>query len=138
MPQDPQGELIPTGGGDSIPLDRPIMSIGRRESCDISLKFPNISGLHCELSFREGYWQIKDMGSTNGVKVNGERTLQKPLRPGDELAIANRRYTIQYNLSAAAQEALESEMSEHEDLRSMSLMEKAGLAKPKRRSSDDD
>src|ERR1700733_2945230 len=103
-----EGELIPLGGGDNIPLDRRVMTVGRRESCDICLKFPNISGLHCELSFRDGYWFVRDMGSSNGLKVNGIRMLQRPLKPGDELAIANRRYTIQYNISTFGQDNLES------------------------------
>ena len=133
-----QGELIPTGGGDSIPLVRRVMTVGRRESCDICLKFPNISGLHCELSFRDGYWFIRDMGSSNGIKVNGARKLQRPLRPGDELAVANRRYTIQYNLSTSGQSHLESVLSEEEGLRSQSLLEKAGLAKPKGHSDEED
>src|ERR1700692_585132 len=101
---DVQGELIPTGGGDSIPLHRRVITMGRRESCDICLKFQNVSGLHCELSFRDGYWFIRDLGSANGVKINGERVLQRALRPGEEVVIANRRYTIQYNLSAAGLE----------------------------------
>jgi pSer/pThr/pTyr-binding forkhead associated (FHA) protein len=133
-----QGELVPLGGGDSIPLVRRVMTVGRRDSCDISLKFPNISGLHCELSFRDGYWFVRDMGSSNGIKVNGARTLQRPLRPGDELAIANRRYTVQYNINSRGQEALELILSEEEGLRSMSLLEKAGLAKPKGAKDDDD
>lgn len=132
-----QGELIPIGGGDSIPLARPLMTLGRRESCDICLRFPNISGLHCELSFRDGYWFIRDLGSSNGIKVNGSRILQRPLRPGDEIAISNRRYTIQYNLAPLGLENLEAQLSEDEDLRSMSLLEKAGLAKPKGRRDDD-
>ncbi len=133
-----EGELIPLGGGDNITLNRRVMTVGRRESCDICLKFPNISGLHCELSFRDGYWFVRDMGSSNGIKVNGARTLQRPLRPGDELAIANRRYTIQYNLSAQGEDKLEMILSEEEGLRSQSLLEKAGLAKPKGRGDDDD
>jgi adenylate cyclase len=133
-----QGELVPLGGGDSIPLIRQVMTVGRRESCDICLKFPNISGLHCELSFRDGYWFVRDMGSSNGIKVNSVRTLQRPLQPGDELAIANRRYTIQYNITPEGQENLETILSEEEGLRSMSLLEKAGLAKPKGRGDDDD
>ena len=48
------GELIPIGGGDSIPLTRSPLVLGRRESCDISLQFPNISGAHCELPYKEG------------------------------------------------------------------------------------
>lgn len=131
------GELIPTGGGDSIPLNNRVMQVGRRETCDICLKFPNISGLHCELSFRDGYWFVRDMGSSNGIKVNSVRTLQRALRPGDELAIANRRYTIQYNLSADGQENLETLLSEVESLCNQSLLEKAGLAKPKGLSDDD-
>src|SRR4051812_33024957 len=94
------GELIPVGGGDPIPLIRPNLKLGRRDSCDIHLHFPNISGLHCELTFQDGYWHIRDMGSTNGIKVNGERVQQKPLRPGDEITIGKRKYTIEYTLAA--------------------------------------
>ena len=51
----PNGELIPVGGGDNIPLLRVKLTVGRRESCDVEMNFPNISSLHCELIFREGY-----------------------------------------------------------------------------------
>jgi pSer/pThr/pTyr-binding forkhead associated (FHA) protein len=136
MENEVQGELVPIAGGDPIALTQPIMTAGRRESCDICLRFPNISGMHCELSFREGYWFIRDLGSTNGVKINGVRVLQRPLRPGDEIGISGRRFTIQYNLTPNGLVNLESQMNEDEDLLSKSLMEKAGLAKPKTRRQD--
>lgn len=133
------GELVPVGGGDPIPLRRGVLTIGRRESCDISLKFPNISGLHCELSYKDsGFWQVRDLGSTNGIKVNGQRVLSRPLRPGDELSIAKRRYTIQYNLTPSAEAALEAVLAENEDLFSQSLLEKAGLTKRRIETLDDD
>src|SRR5437660_927770 len=69
MNQELNGELVPIGGGDSIPLIRPALTVGRRESCDICINFPNISGVHCELNFRDGYWYIRDLNSTNGIKV---------------------------------------------------------------------
>ena len=43
------GELIPVGGGDPIPLMKEQLVIGRREKCDIVLRFANVSGEHCEL-----------------------------------------------------------------------------------------
>src|SRR6516164_9223683 len=64
----PNGELTPQGGGDAIPLLREHLSIGRRESCDIPMRFANVSGLHAELSFKDGYWKIRDLNSTNGIK----------------------------------------------------------------------
>jgi adenylate cyclase len=130
MSQEQLGELVPVGGGDAIPLIQEIMTIGRRESCDICLDFPNVSGTHAELSFRNGVWHVRDMGSTNGVKVNGERTLRRPLRPGDEVAVANHKYTIQYQLAAGS--SVEDVFSEEEDVFGQSLLEKAGLAKPKK------
>jgi pSer/pThr/pTyr-binding forkhead associated (FHA) protein len=123
------GELIPVGGGDNIPLIREQLTVGRRESCDICMQFPNISGMHCELSFRNGYWYVRDLNSTNGVKVNGVRVNDKLLHPGDELSIGKRRYNIQYNLPAD-QRGLEEETSE--DIMSQSLLERAGLEKPRR------
>src|SRR4051794_20307181 len=122
------GELVPVGGGDAIPLLRPVMNLGRRESCDVCLQFPNISGIHCELSFRDGYWSIKDLNSTNGVKVNGMRIQSRPLKPGDEIGIAKRRYTIQYTLTAGAQHELETLLTEDENIFGKSLLEKAGLS----------
>jgi pSer/pThr/pTyr-binding forkhead associated (FHA) protein len=90
------------------------------------MRFPNISGIHCELIFRNGYWYIKDRDSTNGVKVNGVRVQEKLLHPKDEVAIGKRRYTIRYELPAD-QRALE-EVQE-EDIMGQSLLERAGLEK---------
>ena len=121
------GELVPVGGGDPIPLLAPQLSIGRRESCDICLQYTNISGRHCELAYVDGIWAVKDLGSTNGIKVNGNKVMNRRLRPGDELAIGQRKYKIEYTPEASA-EALDSIADEAEDL-SISLMEKAGLSR---------
>jgi pSer/pThr/pTyr-binding forkhead associated (FHA) protein len=90
MSVEPHGELVPTGGGDTIPLIRDRLVLGRRESCDICLRFGNVSGVHCELTFRDGYWIIKDLNSTNGIKVNGLRVPRKLLHPEDTITIAKR------------------------------------------------
>ena len=130
MSQGQYGQLVPVGGGDAVPLDREIMTIGRRKTCDIQLDFANISGTHAELTFRNGIWHVSDMGSTNGIKVNGERTLRRPLRPGDEIGIANHRYTIQYQLAAGT--TTDNLFAEEDDVFGQSLMEKAGLEKRKK------
>jgi adenylate cyclase len=122
------GELVPVGGGDSLPLLRDTMVIGRRESCDIRMPFPNISGIHCELAFKDGYWTIRDLNSTNGIKVNGQRVVKKLLHPGDEVSIGKRKYTIQYEMPAGRRALEEVE----EDIMSQSLLERAGLEQPKR------
>lgn len=129
----PHGELIPLGGGDTIILDRERMTVGRRESCDICLRFPNVSSIHCELFFRDGYWYVQDKGSTNGTKVNGMRVLKKVLIPGDELSIAKRKFTVKYTIPS---DKRMEELLEEEDVMSQSLLERAGLAKP--RDLDDD
>jgi adenylate cyclase len=125
------GELVPIGGGDTIPLIRDVLTVGRRESCDICLRFPNISGLHCQLSFRNGYWFIRDLNSTNGVKVNGIRVVEKMLHPRDEVSIGKRRFNIQYELPADRRLAFEE--SPEEDILSQSLLERAGLEKPEKK-----
>lgn len=124
------GELRPTGGGDNIPLVREKLSIGRRESCDICLKFPNISGIHAELSFRNGYWYVRDCNSTNGIKVNGVRVLEKMLYPSDRVTIGKRDYLIAYDLPTDHMGRLEEDIEE--DVMSQSLLEKAGLQKMQR------
>lgn len=119
------GQLVPTGGGDPIPLLKPKLTIGRRGGCDIALKFPNVSTRHCELAFENGYWHIRDLGSTNGIKVNGARCSDKFVLPSDRITIAKHHYTIEYDADPSAAPPVE-----EEDIFSKSLMEKAGLSRP--------
>jgi hypothetical protein len=126
---EPNGELVPAGGGDSIPLIRDTLTVGRRETCDICLRLPNVSGLHCELSYRDGFWWVRDLNSTNGVKVNGVRVPKKMLQPGDTLTIAKRNWTIEYT-PPVGKRVMEEMMED--DPMSQSLLEKAGLVRPRR------
>ena len=114
------GELVPIGGGDSIPLLESKIVVGRRSRCDIVLSFPNVSSQHCELEYINGYWQIRDLGSRNGIKVNGERCDQKWLHPGDQVSIAKNHFEIEY-------EPIGDAPPEDDNPFEMSLMEKAGL-----------
>jgi len=93
------GELIPQGGGDPIPLLKPVLTVGRRESADIVLRFPNVSGTHCELALVDGYWVVKDLASSNGTKVNGVRVSEQRLSPGDKLSLARHHFEISYEPS---------------------------------------
>jgi len=125
------GELIPQGGGDSIPLNRSPLVLGRRETCDISLQFPNVSGKHCELAFKEGIWILRDLDSTNGVKVNGVTVLQKLIHTGDVITIAKRNFTLQYDETGRSSDLREFEQ-ELEETMSVPLLEKAGIAHDRR------
>ena len=82
------GELVPVGGGDPVPLLRARLLVGRRSRCDICLDYPNISSQHCELELEAGYWQVRDLRSTNGGKVNGQPVEVQVLMPGDTLTLA--------------------------------------------------
>jgi len=121
------GELVPTGGGDPIPLLKQHLIIGRRPICDISLQYQNISSQHCEMEIQNGYWHIQDLGSSNGIKVNGVRCESKYLFPGDEISIAKHKYEISY------EPASDAPPPEEEDVFATSLMEKAGLVRKKRK-----
>lgn len=118
------GELVPCGGGDPIPLLQPKLLVGRRSTCDVCLRFPNVSSHHCSLELRDGYWHVRDMNSRNGIKVNGTRCRSRWLMPGDTLSIAKHRYEINYTPQA------EGPPPEEEDPFAIGLLEKAGLARP--------
>jgi pSer/pThr/pTyr-binding forkhead associated (FHA) protein len=125
------GRLVPVGGGDPIPLLQEVISVGRRESCDICLAFNNVSGMHCEFSLRNGLWLVRDLGSSNGTKVNGVRMLSRTLKPGDEVGIAGHKFVIEYAVPDGV--ALDEPDDKTENVFGQSLLERAGLQKkPKR------
>lgn len=120
------GELVPQGGGDNVPLIKKKLLVGRRDTCDIALPFDNVSNRHCELELVDGYWMVRDLGSSNGTKVNGVRVRSKWVLPGDELAIAKHRYRLDYNVAPDA--PLPPPIDDDVDL-GTSLLEKAGLVR---------
>ncbi|NNJ24261.1 FHA domain-containing protein [Alienimonas chondri] len=122
------GELIPTGGGDPIPLRRSPLTIGRRSRCDIVLAFDNVSGKHCQLELKDGYWHVADLGSSNGIRVDGSRCMESALPPGSMLRIARHEYEIAYTPQGdgPAPEVMGGERF------GGSLMQLAGLEKPER------
>ena len=91
------GELIPQGGGDPIPLLKKQLLVGRRESCDIVLRFANVSAHHCQFYLNGGYWYVRDMQSRNGVKVNGIRVQEKRIGPGDKISVSKHNYELEYS-----------------------------------------
>ena len=121
------GELLPLGGGDPIPLLKTSLILGRRESADIVLRFPNVSGQHCELALADGYWTIKDLRSSNGIKVNGARVTEQQLKPGDKLTIAMHEYEISYDPGHLGATPPVEEKSQFESIFGRSLLESAGL-----------
>lgn len=123
------GELIPVGGGDPIPLLKRRLLVGRRESCDIVLRFSNISAHHCQLNINGGYWYVHDMESRNGIKINNIRVTEKRLDPGDILHVAKHRYEVVYSpVDLGAVGPPPPEVPET-DIFDKSLLERAGLDK---------
>ena len=69
-------------------LEGPRATIGRSKDADCVLRDPNVSRHHAELrQARSGEWTIADLGSTNGVKVNGRRVSSTRLTPGDRVTV---------------------------------------------------
>ena len=69
-------------------LEGPRATIGRSKDAECVLRDPNVSRRHAELHrSNSGDWTIADLGSTNGVKVNGRRVASTRLNPGDQVTI---------------------------------------------------
>lgn len=86
--------LLSLADGPSILLDKPILLFGRHAECDVQLNSKKISRRHCCLAQVNDYLVIRDLGSTNGVRINGQRVDEGRLQPGDELEIGNFRYQV--------------------------------------------
>ena len=59
--------------------------VGRSRDCDVVIEDPNVSRQHAELRRDGESWTVTDLGSTNGIKVNGRRVEQAQLSPGDRV-----------------------------------------------------
>jgi FOG: FHA domain len=80
--------------GSLIELKLPIgvdreWSLGRSQLCDVVLEDPTVSNLHAVIRWENGYWEIQDNRSTNGISVNGKKVTRTVFENGDVIAIGN-------------------------------------------------
>jgi len=84
----PPGAFLIVEGKRHFPLDKPIVSIGRRLDNQLVLSDSHVSRKHAQLRVRNGSYVIYDLESTAGTQVNGRQIHQHVLRPGDVISIA--------------------------------------------------
>jgi predicted component of type VI protein secretion system len=87
--------LVALEEGPDIFLDRAMMVVGRHPTCDARLDSIRVSRRHCCMTQDNGEVVVRDLGSTNGIRINGQRVEMGRLRPGDELSIAHIRYRLE-------------------------------------------
>jgi predicted component of type VI protein secretion system len=90
-------QLVALSEGVNIPLDKPIVLIGRHQECDIQIPSRKISRRHCCVALVADHLVVRDLGSTNGIRINGTKVVEGNLQPHDELMIGNIRYQVQWS-----------------------------------------
>ena len=82
--------VLPEGATVEHPLEGASVTLGRAATNDIVLKVPEVSSRHLEFVAAEGGYRVKDLGSTNGTRVNGSRITECPLLGGETFLIGER------------------------------------------------
>ncbi|MFC1479656.1 FHA domain-containing protein [Planctomycetota bacterium] len=70
------------------------VSIGRSKENTITMPSPYFSRKHCIIEETKKGFRVKDMGSKNGIKVNGQAVQASDLMPGDTLSIGTNDFTL--------------------------------------------
>ena len=89
-----RAQLVPLDGGSPIEIVKDLIVVGRKEDCDLRLEHKSVSKMHCVLVKTDGLLLLRNLGSTNGTRVNGTRVRRAALLPNDQLSIAHYKFRV--------------------------------------------
>ncbi len=89
-----RAQLVPLDGGPAIDVVKDLTVVGRKEGCDLRLEHKSVSKMHCVIVKTDGLLLLRDLGSTNGTRVNGQRVRRAALLPNDQVSIANYKFRV--------------------------------------------
>lgn len=75
------------GSQNEIAVSGETMTIGRDHGCTVRVAVASVSRRHCEIDAEDGEIVIRDLGSSNGTYVNGDRVQEASLSPGDLIGV---------------------------------------------------
>lgn len=78
-----------SGQVEQIPLEQFPFTVGRNESCDYQILSSKVSREHAEILFDGSQFRVRDLKSTNGTVLNGQKIDETVLHDGDLLVIAD-------------------------------------------------
>lgn len=125
-----RAQLVPLDGAETIDLAKDMILVGRKEDCDLRLDHKSVSKMHCVIVKTDGLLLLRDLGSTNGTRVNGQRVRRAALLPNDKLGIASFEFRVQ--LGDEEPEVSPEEFTQQLDAKEVAhLLKKAGERSPK-------
>jgi pSer/pThr/pTyr-binding forkhead associated (FHA) protein len=89
-----KAELVPENGDPPIPIERDVTVIGRHASCDVVIQAVGLSKRHCVVVKTDGLLVIRDLATTNGTKVKGQRVRWAALLPEDRISLGGYKFRI--------------------------------------------
>ena len=114
--------LHPANGDPTIVIEHAIALVGRDPSSDVHLKDASVSRRHAEITRRGEEWVIVDQNSGNGIHVDGRRTQEAVLLPGQQLQIGSVRFRVEIDRGDDGSTVMLGRSPLREDLSDRTLM----------------
>jgi predicted component of type VI protein secretion system len=89
-----KAELVPDNGDPPIPIEKDLTVLGRHPDCDVVINDVGLSKRHCVLVKTDGLLVIRDLATTNGTKVKGQKVRWAALLPDDKISLGGYKFRV--------------------------------------------